>query len=216
MSTKYIMQEMNDLNNTGKTVLYPRMVLYKRCCLDELAERVAAGSTYGVGEIKGMITQVASWMALMMASGRPVKIDGIGTFTPSLALKKGKERENPDGSGTKRNAMSIKVGNINFRADKELIKETHRLCRLERSQEKSTRNLSKYTPEERLERAKKYLSTHPTMTIGTYCALTGLGKGAAGKELRRWREMPESGIGVSGWGTHKVYVLRKPVSGEEG
>ncbi len=210
MSAKYFMQEMNDLNNEGKTLLYPRMELQERCCLTELAERVAAGSTYGVGEVKGIILQMTSWMSWMMAQGRPVKIDGIGTFTPALELKEGKERERADGSGTKRNAMSIKVGNINFRADKELIRETDRLCRLERSKKKSARHVSRYTPEERLAQAKKYLALHQTMNIGAYCAITGLGRGAAGKELKRWSETPDSGIGTSGWGTHKVYVLKSP------
>ena len=216
MSTRYVMQEMNDLNNEGKTLLYPRMVMREPCDLDELARMVSDGSTYGTGEIKGVIEQVTHWMAMMMAMGRSVKIPGLGTFTPLLALKKGKERENPDGSGTKRNAASIRVGSIGFRVDKELVDETDRHCTLERSPEKATRTLSKYTPEERLALAKRYLEKHPSMTLDVYAALTDVSKSTASRELRRWREMPESGIGVSGWGTHKVYVLRKPVSGEEG
>ena len=87
--------------------------------------------------------------------------------------EKGKERENPDGSGTKRNAASIRVGSIGFRVDKELVDETDRHCTLERSPEKATRHLSKYTPEERLALAKRYLEKHPSMTLDVYAALTG-------------------------------------------
>ncbi len=34
-----------------------------------------------------------------MAEGRSVKIDGIGTFTPSLTLGRDKEREDPEEGG---------------------------------------------------------------------------------------------------------------------
>ena len=48
--------------------------------------------------------------------------------------------------------------------------------------------------------------------VDTYASLTGLSRTTAGKELRRWYETEGSGIGISGMGTHRVYVLR---GGEE-
>ena len=200
------MQEMVDLHNEGKTLLYPRMELREGCGLDELARQVAEGTTFGAGEVKGVICQVARRMAMMMAMGRPVTLDGIGTFTPALGLKKGREREEADGSGRRRNAASIEVSGVNFRVDKELVHELRRYCRLERSPRQRKLCRSPYSPEERLALAGRYLEKHPMMRVGTYAALTGLSCTTAGLELRRWAQTEGSGIGAQGMGSHRVYV----------
>ena len=51
-------------------------------------------SGFNVGDVEGVITQIGIEMAHQMAEGKSVKLDGIGTFSPSLALCKDKrERE---------------------------------------------------------------------------------------------------------------------------
>ena len=207
MSAKYVMQEVKDLNNEGRTLLYPRMELQEVCGLDELARQVAAGTTFGVGEVTGVISLVARWMAVMMGQGRPVKLDGVGTFTPALGLKKGREREEPDGSGARRNAASIEVSGVHFRVDKELVRELRRNCRLERSPEQRRLCRPTYSPQERLALAQAYLRRHPVMRVADYAALTGLSRTTAGQELRRWVQTEGSGIGAQGMASHRVYVL---------
>ena len=209
MSAKYVMQEVKDLNNEGRTLLYPRMELQEVCGLDELARQVAAGTTFGVGEVKGVISLVSRWMAVMMGQGRPVKLDGVGTFTPALGLKKGREREEADGSGTRRNAASIEVSGVRFRADKELVREVGRCCRLERSPRQSRLCRSRYTPEERLALALRFLEECPVMRVADYAALTGLSRTTAGAELRRWAATEGTGIGARGMRTHRVYVRKE-------
>lgn len=206
---KYIMQEMNDLHREGKTLLYPRIIIRNCCGTDELVERAAEGTTLNDGEINASIIQLAKCLAQEMAKGRSVRIEGIGLFTPSLALRKGKQREEASGEGTRRNASSIEVGNVHFRPDKELIQETNSWCRLERQSGRFRRYVSKYTPEERLALAKAHLEKYPMLRIGEYAELTGLNRCAAGKELRRWYETPGSGIDISGRGAHRVYVKRE-------
>ena len=162
MVAKYIMQEVKDLNNEGDTLLYPRMVIRDSCGTDELAEYISAHTSFSRAEVKGVIELLGHGMARTMAQGRSVRIDGIGLFTPSLAIKEGKEREEPDGSGTKRNAASIRVGDVRFRADRQLVRETDLACNLEReSGGKSALCRSRYTPQERLALAKRYLEEHP-------------------------------------------------------
>ena len=200
MVAKYIMQEVKDLNNEGDTLLYPRMVIRDSCGTDELAEYISAHTSFSPAEVKGVIELLGHGVARTMAQGRSVRIDGIGLFR--------KEREEPDGSGTKRNAASIRVGDVRFRADRQLVRETDLACNLEReSGGKSALCRSRYTPQERLALAKRYLEEHPVLTVGTYASLTGLSRTTAGKELRRWYETEGSGIGISGMGTHRVYVL---------
>ena len=157
---------------------------------------------------KPPVKELADELAYQMGQGKSVKLDGIGTFVPSLALRIDKERETGEADSTRRNARSIVVGSINFRAEKSLIHNTNYNCDLERSQQKFRRSSQKYTPEERLERAKQYLTGHPYMTVRNYVQLTGLRPTTASVELRKWAENPESGITTSGRGTHKVYIQR--------
>lgn len=212
MAAKYTMQEMNSLQKDGETLLYPRMIIQNCCSTEELARMVAKDTTFSAGEIKGIIDQLAQRMAWEMANGNSVKIEGIGTFTPSLSLKDGKAREEPDGDAPKRNAASIEVSRINFRPAKKLVQETDRHCRLERDAKKSALHVSQYTPEQRLEMAKQYLNAHLTMTVSEYAAMTGLSRTTASRELRKWLETNRNAIGIKGKGSHRVYV--KP-SGED-
>ncbi|ADV42215.1 HU family DNA-binding protein [Bacteroides helcogenes] len=209
MGTRYIMKEMPDLQDTGKTVTYPQMVLTGQTNTRQLAEYIAKGTGFAKGITEGVICELSEAIAHEMGMGRSVKIDGLGIFTPSLALRAGKEREETDRNATKRNAQSLRVGSVNFRADKELVQETNRWCDLERAPWKPARSSRKYTPEQRLALARAYLEENPYLSVQTYRHLTGLLQTSAATELRRWASQPDSGIGISGRGSHRVYIKRK-------
>lgn len=202
------MQEMPDMRKEGETLLYPRMEITGTCETEELVETCIKGSTFNRGEVRGALDLIAGTMARFMAEGRSVRIEGIGLFTPTLTLKKGKEREDAEGNSPRRNAASIEIGRINFRADKSLISETNSHCNLERgSSVKKCRN-PKTTAEERLVMAKKYLEENPFLTVTEYSKLVELNRTTAAKELKAWATDTESGITMKGSGTHKVYVRR--------
>ena len=177
--------------------------------LEYIASNINYASTFTPGDIIGLVHSLTQEIAYQMAQGNSVKVDGLGIFTPALGLRKGKERESGEKKGQRRNAMSICVQNINFRADKQFIEETGRRCILNRSEIKPNRSSSKYAPEQRLQLAQKYLEEHPYMRVNDYCQLTGLLRNTAAKELKHWREMPETGITTNGRGSHKLYVKRK-------
>ena len=170
---EYTMQEVNDLNHSGKTLLYPRMIIRRCCDTDELSEWMAEGSTFDAGEIRGMLHRLFTTMARRMADA------------------------------------SIEVGGINFRADKALVDEVNSRCRLERSPQRFTRHISKYSPAERLALAQRFLESHAVLTVGDYVELTGLGRTVASMELRSWLKLPGSGLDFSGRGSHRVYVKKR-------
>lgn len=116
---------------------------------------------------------------------------------------------------TKRNVRSICVDNINFHADKDFIYETGRNCILNRSKWKFRHSSSRYTAEQRLKLAQDYLESHPLLKVGDYSELTGLLRNAAAQELKQWSEMPESGIGHTGRGSHKIYIKETPQNQED-
>lgn len=142
-----------------------------------------------------------------MGEGHSVKIDGIGVFSPSLSLRDGYERESAEPGATKRNAMSICLNNVNFRADKELIENTGQHCTLNRTKWKFQHSSQMFSPQERLKMAQDYLMEHPFMTVSDYCRLTGLLHNSAARELKQWSEKrEETGINYRGRGSHKIYV----------
>ena len=193
---RYIMEEMPDIQKTGKRITYPKFARIDNANIKELARRVGDVSGFSAGE------------------GRSVKIDGIGTFTPSLTLGRDKEREDAEEGGKHRNAQSIFIGGVNFRVDREMVRNISDRCRLERAPWKKQKSSNKFTPEQRLALALKYLDEHPFLTVWEYRKLTGLLQTAATTELRQWGHQPDSGIEITGRGTHRVYTKKKIV--EEG
>lgn len=206
MDTQYLMKEMPDLKGTDEQVTYPQMVMRGQTGTRELAKYIAQKCAFAKGVTEGVICELGEALAHELAMGFSVKIEGLGTFTPALTLLNGKQREETGEDATHRNAQSIKVGKVNFRTDRDLLADINSQCNLVRAPEKAARSSQKYSPELRLELAQKYLEEHPYLTIRTYCQLTGLLQTAAGTELRKWAAMADSGIGTSGWGSHKVYV----------
>ena len=206
MPTHYVMKEMPDLQGKGERVTYPQMVLLGQSSTRELAEYISVRSGFSPGMVEGIICELAEAMAHTMARGFSAKIDGIGTFPPGLVIGADKEREEADGDATHRNAQSIFVGKINFQAEKELVYKTNRHCTLRRAPWKPVRSSQKYTAGQRLEIARKHLEAHPFLTVRTYCQLTGLLRSSGTVELRKLSHTPGTGIGFSGFGSHRVYI----------
>ena len=63
---EYTMQEMNDLNNEGKTLLHPRMIIRHCCDSDELSALTAEGTTFSAGEVRGVMHLLFRMMARRM------------------------------------------------------------------------------------------------------------------------------------------------------
>lgn len=206
MNTEYLMKELPDLKGTGEQVTYPKMVMRGQTGTRELAQYIAQKCAFAKGVTEGVICELGEALAHELAMGFSVKIEGLGTFTPSLALRNGKQREETGENATHRNAQSIRVGRVNFRTDGNLLADINSQCSLVRAPGKAARSSQQYSPEERLELAKEYIEKHPYLTVQAYSQLTGLLHSAAGTELKKWAGMAGSGIGASGRGSHKVYV----------
>ena len=209
----YVMKEMPDIKGTGERVVYPSLATIESMSTEELAREIASCSGFNVGDIEGILKQTSIEMAHQMAQGRSIKLDGIGTFTPALAMRKDVEREEAGENGQHRNAQSIEVGSVNYRVDMSLVRRINGRCTLSRAPWKPGRSSKKYTPEQRLELTQKYLEENPYLTVYEYQKLTGLLRTAATNELKEWANQPNSGIDIAGRGVHRVYVKKK--EGEE-
>ena len=72
---KYIMEEMPDLQNTGKRITYPKFARVDNASIKELAQRVGDVSGFSPGDIEGILLLTSIELAHIIAEGRSVKID---------------------------------------------------------------------------------------------------------------------------------------------
>lgn len=205
----YIQQEMPDLTKTGERKVYYRMENSGNITTDELIQKICdhpgLGTSEGVARL--VLATLSKEVAVLMAEGHSVTLDGIGTFAATIDLNKNAKPTDTTDTTTERNATSLTVSSIKFRPDRQWVKEVAVRCKLERG-EKHRVNQSPYTKAERLERALAYLEEpgHLFMRVADYAALTRLPRSTASKELRELAEQPNSGLTYEGRGSSKVYV----------
>lgn len=202
----YVMREMNDVRGDGSKTYYPQIDRFRLFSEDEFIEKMATnGSGLSAGQVESVLTALKLRLSEMLALGYTVKVRGLGTFSTSLGVKDGKDYESGSEDEVKRNAQSIEVRNIRFKADRDLISLTDMKCNLVRRGEIKLKKV-KTSEEERLDMALKYLETHPFMKVADYRAMTGLNHSYAAAELRKFSSTENSGIRSTGRASHKVYV----------
>lgn len=206
---KYIMQEVPRQLRRGKRTTYPRLVLEKQITLRQLAHQIAETHTFSVGEIEGVLDAVARLSARYLGDGYSVKLDGIGTWVASLGLKEGTEPE--EEGGTKRNAASIEIKSIHFRADKAFIAQAQKGASFERA-----RRRQYVSPHQGIEERTSLLLAHLRrfnhIKIGEYAQLTGLSRSSASRELRQL--LAKGIVALQGYGAHACYHLPEEKAGE--
>lgn len=204
---QYVKKEMADLRGTGSTGAYYRLKTWRKLEFDEFVKRCHnLHGAFGKSVIEGVVMAVCEHLAYELGNGYCVKIDGLGTFNAKLGVRKDKEMDGFEEGTTKRNAKSIEVTGVSFRADKGLIQEIDRNCDLERGGEDRLRK-SKFTEEERIEKARQYLRQNGYMRVFNYASLSGLSYTTASRELRRIASDPSTGIISQGRKSSKLYLL---------
>lgn len=205
---KYIKQEMPDIAGKGEHQVYYRMQTERNIGAAEFVEEVAGlGTGLSEGAVTHVLEQMVQTMARLLADGHTVTIGGLGTFRTAIGVMEGKEQDTFDADESKRNAQSIEVRGVNFRADKALVKDIRVQCRLERGKE-SRLHRSPYTREERLARALAFIEEHTVLRVPDYVRLTGLSRTTASLELCELCQDPTSGIRSMGQRASKVYIKR--------
>ena len=208
---QYIKQEMPNLNGTEEPQVYYRLKTNRNISSKEFVKHISLNdSAVDRGEIEGVLIRIADGLAELLGNGYSVTLDGVGTFKAGLGLKRDKEMDSFEEDETKRNARSLQLTSINYRADKTLVREANRRCKLERYGESRLRK-SPYTKEQRLQLALEFLDKNSAMRIGDYMKLTGLSRTTATMELKAFRQDPASGITFVGRGSQKVYVKASEV-----
>lgn len=207
MYAKYIKKEVPDLNGTGQTQAYYKMQLTPKT-YEQFVKQCAREGHTDESIILGVLSLVSEKLALNMAEGFSVKIDGIGTFNAKLGMRDDVLQDAFEEGERSHNAKSIMVTGVSYRADNDLIRNTSRKCVLERGGVSRIRK-SQFTLEERIQKAREFLEKNLFMRVPDYQQLTGLSRTAASMELRQLALNPDSGITSKGQKSQKYYVLRK-------
>lgn len=200
---QYTMQTMPDLQGRGQTVKYPRMRIRERIGLRALARDIEQSTSFTVADVEGVMAAVSRHLGLLAAQGYSVKIDGLGTFCPTLGWRKGVEREPTVGG--KRNAVSIEVSGFSFRPDKDLVRTTQTHCLLQRAHAPSYASPSKGS-RERWEAARLHLEQNGRLTVGEYACIGHLSRSSASRELKQL--LSQGLLSSRGRAPHLFYTLR--------
>lgn len=205
---EYIKQEITDLNGTGEKQVRYRMKRNLHFTYEGFLEWMSNADPFITKHAESVLKHMTHQLAIAMALGHSVTIDGLGTFRAGIGLKRGKELDGLKKDKPTHNSQSLQVTDVYFRPDKALIRDMNLNCTLKRGGTQHIRK-QKYTREERLQLALDYLDKHGIMRVADYKSLTGLSRTAATLELQAFRNDPDTGITYTGSGTHKVYVKRK-------
>lgn len=203
---KYIKQEMSDLNGKGEEKVYYRMKIQRNIDTKEFAAEVNRYNTLiNKALIENVMANSMEVLARLLGEGYSVSLDGLGTFKAALGLKEEKEMDSFEDNEPKRNARSLQLTDVKFKADKALICEANKHCKLQREGESRLRH-SPYTKEERLKLALNYLDKYGAMKVANYMEMTGLSHTKATLELQEFRRDVTSGITTIGKRSTLVYV----------
>lgn len=207
---KYKLQEMPDMNESGKRKVYPKMVINRTLSTKELVEKMKLyRRAFSPSIIEGVLMDLEDMLVDVLSMGYNVKLDGIGTFSLSLGFEDEKPTEIRE-EGDKMTYRKVGVKNVNFKVSPELLKELHRKTDLEREMsgvKVIKKNL--YDREERVARALQVIERNGYITLTDYAYINNICRTTASKELREITSDKTSPIDERGSGSHKVWVKRQ-------
>lgn len=203
---KYIKQEVPDMQKTGEQKAFYRLKIERNVDFEEFIGRLCSyHSGISRGEALRVLVSASDVLAELLGEGYSVTLDDWGTFRATIGLEEGKEMDTIDGNESKRNARSLFLNGVNFLADKKLVRNANRHCKLERAGIVRVHR-SPYNREERLQKALEYLEENKVLKVGQYMDLTGLAHTTAACELRAFSRNASCGIVSVGRGSAVVYI----------
>ena len=210
--TKYKLQEMPDVHNTGKRRVYPKIVTNRTLSRKEFV-KMMQNYHRGISEstTEAVLTDVVDMLTDMLSMGYNVNLEGFGTFSLSLAFEDEKPREtlNPDDKMTYR---KVGVKDINFKASPEFVKDVKRETDHDLERDMGGVKVIRkqlYSKEERIARALEVIEKNGVLTLGDYASINSLSRTSASMELKELTCDKSSPIDSLGRGSHKVWVKRK-------
>ena len=210
---KYVLQEMNDVRNTGKRTVYPKMVVERSISPEEFAEMVHKHiRAIDKGVLLAAICGISDTLANLLSQGSNVTIDEIGTFSASLQFVDNKTTEIAE-EGDRMLYRKVGIKDVNFKTSPELLHKLKMKTKLERMMT-GVKVLKKqlFTPEQRLENALRIIDAKGFITLTEDAKVNNPSRTTASKELKQLTDGLSSPLASQGQASHKIWVRRNEVS----
>lgn len=136
----YKLQEMNDLRNTGRRTVYPKVVTNRTMDTNDIVEKMK-GYNLGIAPstTKAVLENISDILVTMLSMGYNVKLDGIGTFSLSIGFEDDKPKE-LEGNADKMPYRKVGVKGMNFKMAPNLPKASENRNRPGALRERSDSN----------------------------------------------------------------------------
>lgn len=200
MSIKYEIQSIKNSKGTGNEQEFVRIFENPPQTDRQLESHIQDNCSLTKGDVQATLMTLRDSMINELSHGNRFHIPEIGYFSLAVNL------DMPDDKPMEKvRGDYIRVRNIKFRPDAELLNEVKRNVRFERA--KFSSKSSQYTEEELLAKIKEYLTTNNCITRRDLQQNFGLRQSAALKCLKHFTE-----IGIlkkEGARNSPVYFLNK-------
>lgn len=172
---KYKLQEMPDMDESGKRRVYPKMVINRTLDTKDLIEKMKLyRRAFSPSIIEGVVMDLEDMLVEVLSMGYNVKLDGIGAFSLSLGFEDEKPTEIQE-EGDKMLYRKVGVKGVNFKVAPEMVKRIRRETDLERDMGGVTVLKKKlYTREERIARALQVIERNGYITLTDYAYINNL------------------------------------------
>jgi len=189
----------------AETSRYPQTTNQEKINLVDLLAEIEHNTTITTADALGVITELKRLLVKHLTQGARVKVDGLGSFSVQLQVKKEARAKIATDKVT---GKDVEVKGLNFIADATLLAAVAENAEPERERGVFKLSDTTLTAEERLARLKDYLSKNGSIYCADYEKLVGLRKSTALKELNAFALDAKSGIARQGQGPRLCFVLK--------
>lgn len=200
MSINYQIQELPDALE-GERRTYPRPLTYNQFGHKKMASRIAMESGVQRGVVEAVLTGLPDAIKHILLEGHTVKINGLGTFSLSLAFKNDNLADSHP---------HVTINRLNFKPDPNLLQTIRTEADFIRV-EKDTIPISHTTDklEARTQLAMQHLAIYPVLFLQDFANLIHASTSTASRQLHKICSLPDSPITPIGTGNRTVWVKKK-------
>lgn len=216
MALNYIIQEMPNMRE-GKRVYYPKLEIYSQFDNEQMVDLIRQVSNLPASTIKAVLSALPEALKEALELGHTAKIEGLGTFSLSLAfcddkgneLSEGKDEQAPQPNNKYRH---VEVNRVNLKVAPELLNGLKRTECVRVQGDVNTLRHTSSTLQQRAERARKYVQSHERMYLDDYVRINNVCRTYASRELKMLSDDCEnSGIEQRGHGSHKYWAKTRNI-----
>lgn len=191
MPLNYHLQELPKLQKVTKKH-YPKLDTYTAFNNKKMVKRIALESGMQEGAVLAVLDALPKALKNILLEGHTCKIDGLGTFSLSLAYDDNEQ---------------VSINRMNLKVDQAFIKELREDAEFNKTQSEIVPVAqSKGHVDEHLQQLLTWLQTHDSITLQEYSNITGVSTSTASRELKQICSNPDNSISTSGKATRKVWV----------